>query len=278
MERKTTDGGLRLSIFDPSGNITALVESPVGIDGQRAAAARIGERFPFVEQVGFVRLPPEDDGLVELRMAGGEFCGNASMSAAALLLLRRGANGEKKVRLRVSGVSHEVEVRLRRADDGVFDATVRMPRALSVTEEDLALGALRGRLPVARMEGISHAIVTPGSPFFRLTEDREGAEAAARQLCAALGAEALGLLFLAGEPPRLRLTPLVFVPGSATLCWESSCASGSAAVGTVFAEREGAPVRLELSSRGGVLIAESEGLRGGTYLTGRTRLLREEIG
>ena len=73
---------LRVSIFDPTGNITALVESPVAPEEQSAVAARIMERFPQVEQVGFVRLPRESAAPVELCMAGGEFCGNASMSGA----------------------------------------------------------------------------------------------------------------------------------------------------------------------------------------------------
>ena len=52
MEEKTNEA-LRVSIFDPTGNITALVESPVAPEEQSAAAARIMERFPQVEQVGF---------------------------------------------------------------------------------------------------------------------------------------------------------------------------------------------------------------------------------
>ncbi len=271
---------LRVSLFDPTGNITALVESPVEAEKQSAAAARIMKRFPQVEQVGFVRLPGEDDAPVELRMAGGEFCGNASMSAAALYRLRRGtasADGWETVRLRVSGVSRSVEVRLKRETEEGFFASVRMPPALSVTEQVFPYGALRDPLTVVRMEGIAHAIVTPASGFFSLRGDRKSAEETAERLCAALGAEALGLMFLEGEAPKMRLTPLVFVPGSGTMVWENSCASGSAAVGTALFEQNGAPVSLELEEPGGVLRIESGGLRGETVLSGRTRLIQEEI-
>ena len=271
--------GLRVSIFDPTGNITALVESPVAIGEQSAAAAQVMARFPSVEQVGFVRFP-EDDGCAELRMAGGEFCGNASMSAAALFLLRRGdtlSDEEKTVGLRVSGVSREVEVRLKKTDGEGFFASVRMPPALSLSEQVFPFGALRDPITVVRMEGIAHAIVTPASGFFSLRGDKSAAEEAARRLCAALGAEALGLMFLEGEAPRLRLTPLVYVPGSGTMVWENSCASGSAAVGTALGEKSGARVRLELEEPGGVLSVESGGLRGETVLSGRTRLIAEEI-
>ncbi len=271
--------GLRVSIFDPTGNITALVESPIAVEEQSAAAAQIMARFPSVEQVGFVRFPKED-GCMELRMAGGEFCGNASMSAAALFLLRRGeaAPGEEKtVRLRVSGVSREVEVRLKKAEGESFLASVRMPPALSVQEQVFPFGALRDAITIVRMEGIAHAIVTPGSGFFSLRGDKAAAEEAAQRLCAALGAEALGLMFLEGEAPRLRLTPLVYVPGSGTMIWENSCASGSAAVGTALAEGRGARVSLELEEPGGILGVKSGGLRGETVLSGRTCLVGEEI-
>ena len=84
-------------------------------------------------------------------------------------------------------------------------------------------------------------------------------------------------MFLEGEAPSMRLTPLVYVPGSGTMIWENSCASGSAAVGTALGKRSGARVRLELEEPGGVLRIESGGRRGETVLTGRTRLIGEEI-
>ena len=96
-------------------------------------------------------------------------------------------------------------------------------------------------------------------------------------LCAALGAEALGLLFLEGDAPEMRLTPLVYVPGSGTECWETSCASGSAAVAIALSAGCGAPVQLALTEPGGVLKVESDARRGETWLSGRTRFIGEEI-
>jgi diaminopimelate epimerase len=271
---------LRVSLFDPTGNLTALVESPAAPEDRAELGARVMARFPKIEQVGFVRFPTEGRERAELYMAGGEFCANASMSAAALWRLRRGAPSpeeEESVSLTVSGVRGEVEVRLHQESAESFRASVRMPRALALTEESFSLGALRGALPVVRMEGIAHAIVRPDSPFFALAEDRAAAEEAVRAICGSIGAEALGLMFLAGEAPRLRLTPLVFVPGSGTLCWESSCASGSAAAGIFLSRAGGAPVRLELEEPGGTLLVENGGERSGTVLTGRTRFLGTEM-
>ena len=93
---------IRYSIFDPTGNITALVESPGDEGEQRAVAASIMARHAAVEQVGFVRLPDEKSAPAALRMAGGEFCANASMSAASLWALRLGLC-EGELSLAVSG-------------------------------------------------------------------------------------------------------------------------------------------------------------------------------
>ena len=102
-ERET----LRCSIWDPTGNITALVESPVPVPEQPAVAAGLMRRYPAVEQVGFVRLSDEKTAPAALRMAGGEFCANASMSTAALSALRLGLY-EGELTLAVSGAEDAV--------------------------------------------------------------------------------------------------------------------------------------------------------------------------
>ena len=265
---------LRYSVWDPTGNVTALVESAVPVDRQPAVAAALMRRLPELEQVGFVRFaPPNGDGVsAALRMAGGEFCGNASMSAAALCLLRDPEKEAEELRIRVSGAAQPVAVRLRRDGPESFRAAVRMPAPLGITERDFRFGDLAGPLTLVRMEGISHLLAEPGSAFCSLLCEREEAVRALRAWCAALGAEALGLMILEGNAPAYRLTPLVFVPGSGTAFWENSCASGSAAAGMALAARAGAPVRLELEEPGGLLRVESAP-GGDTWLGGKTRLV-----
>lgn len=258
---------LRYCVLDPTGNITALVESPVDIAMQPAVGAALMRRDAAVEQVGFVRPAAGEGSSAELRMAGGEFCGNAAMCAAALLLRREGA-----IALRVSGAAEPVPVRLRQTDPGSFAAELRMPPPLAVTEAELVFEGLRGPLPLVRMEGIAHLIVEAGSPFFALLRDRPAAERAARAFCAGLGAEGLGLMFLEGGGSERDMTPLVYIPGSGTLFWENSCASGSAAAGMALAARTGAETELALRQPGGVLRVQSGEQ---TRLFGSVRFVRE---
>ena len=78
-------GPLSYALLDPTGNMTLLAETPVPEAAQPLTAKRLMALEPATEQVGFVSKT--EDG-IGLRMAGGEFCGNASMSAAVLYLLR----------------------------------------------------------------------------------------------------------------------------------------------------------------------------------------------
>ena len=175
------DAGLHYCLFDPTGNITALVESAVEVPDQPAVANGIMCRHPEVEQVGFLSLPAFP-ALPYLRMAGGEFCGNASMCAAALTALRRGMKSEtgSSLLLRVSGAQQPVAVCLQEEGEGCWAASVTMPPARSVEEQAFRFGDLQGMLPLVRMEGISHLLVEPDSPFSRLLADRTAAEQASR--------------------------------------------------------------------------------------------------
>ena len=269
---------IHYSILDPIGNITALAESAVPAADQPEIAAELMRKHPEVEQVGFVRFSdlPDDPVPVELRMAGGEFCGNASVCAAALYLIAKGTGYDGapvNVRLRVSGTSGPVEVSLRQEEKNAFSAVIDHPHALSISETDLCFRELSDRLPVVCMGGITHIIIGPDSVFFCLQEDRPDVEEALRSWCRLLSADCLGMIFLAPEGEALRLTPFVYVPGSGTFFRENSCASGSAAAAMVLAAKRGIPVSLTFHEPGGTLRAECDPVSGKTLLSIRTRLL-----
>ena len=119
------------TLLDPTGNMTLLAETPVETMSQPLTAKKLMELEPDTEQVGFVGF--ENDG-VRLRMAGGEFCGNAAMSAAVLYLQHTG-RGEGGVSVRVSGTPEPVAVTARELPDGSWSATVTMPGPLAVGQE-----------------------------------------------------------------------------------------------------------------------------------------------
>ena len=320
---------MRYRIFDPTGNITALVESLVDVERQPETAAAVMLRHPKVEQVGFFRMagPAQQDNAAAdgtaaspvqamLRMAGGEFCGNASMSAAALHVLIRDAEARERekisdrrdaaegkesgtgkevaevgkvsdgnpaaerVCLQVSGAAEPVEVELsplyeaQSGSSGAFRASVHMPPAIGIEEREWKFGLLSGRLPLVRMEGISHILIGPDSVFSGLLRDRRSAEDAVRAWCREIRADGLGLMFLTPqEETEYSLTPLVYVPGSNTIFWENSCASGSSAAGMYLADRSGKTETFHFHEPGGTLLVKSGPAGRETWLAGRVRLL-----
>jgi len=240
-------------LMDPTGNMTILVETPVPSAEQSACALTLMAQEPTAEQVGFLSAPAEGDCDTVLRMAGGEFCGNATMSAAVLYALRTDPD-LKTVRVRVSGAETPVNVTLERSAEETYRCTADMPRPRS-------FGAY-GDLPLVEMLGISHQIST--APM-----TRETAEKTVRAACAALGADGLGLMLL--DEAAGTLTPLVYVPGADTLYWENSCASGTAATGAYLAHREKTPVFQGFAEPAGVLkVSAAPG--GAVVLEGSVRL------
>lgn len=254
---------------DPTGNITALVEPPIAPARQPDIAALIMAERPEVEQVGFLSSAPGCH--IALRMAGGEFCGNAAMSAAALFVSRRkSCLGEERISVRVSGAPRPVTVSVFPKTNG-YAGCVGMPLPSKITSVSLPLGGTTMRLPVVILPGISHVIV-PAST------GRGTAESAVRSWCERLQCSALGLMLL--DENMRTLTPLVYVPGSDTMFWERSCASGTAAAGAWLSEHKGGDVSISLLEPGGRLSVEARRLHGRLYslhLGGNVRITGENI-
>ena len=250
---------MRLDYFllDPTGNITILVTSPVPVEKQAYAAARLMVMEQNAEQVGFLSDAPSCD--IALRMAGGEFCGNAAMCSAVIAADRASLTGGK-MRVRVSGAEEPVMAEVSLLKDGRWKGTVEMPRPISCM--DMMLPE-EGICPVVSFKGISHVIV-------RGEMHPQRAEMLARTWCSYLGADALGIMFL--DPSAMRLKPLVCVPAAGTLCWENSCASGTAALGVYLAREEGGEARAVVRQPAGELTIHA-GADGSLLLSGTVRIL-----
>lgn len=256
---------LYYTLLDPTGNRTVLAD-PADPKDQPSLAARIMEQEPSCEQVGFLS---EGTGGTELslRMAGGEFCGNATLSAAALFCSRNGlsAGESRKLYLHVSGANGPVPVTIRAVEADRFEGTVTMPRPLSIETVELPLLNDMVSFPLVRFAGISHLILEGGM-------DRSLAESVIRPWCRQLHCDGLGLMLLDTEAHRM--TPLVYVPAVDTLFWESSCASGTSAAGAYLSWKCGDTVSLGLQEPGGTLLilAESDGT---LQLSGQVRIVSE---
>ena len=247
-------------LADPTGNLTALVESPVDIPlRQQIAASLMGSRKE-IEQMGFIS-PPTRGGDIALTMAGGEFCGNACLSAGAYYLRQKGKE-RGKLGVEISGADEIVSVELEKTGENEYKGRVEMPLPLSCESVESPLGVLS----LLRFPGICHAIagadISPAE-----------AERMIVPLCESVGCEALGLMLLDEE--KSRLSPLVYVPGAKSLFWERSCASGTSAVGAYLALREKKDISVILEQPGGslsILARYREGSVSGLSMGGRVVL------
>lgn len=258
---------IKYTKFNPTGNITLIVETPVTREAQPAAAAKLMALDREAEQVGFIEKPSSPASSLRLQMMGGEFCGNASISTAALALSKRNpAEGEKDdITLEISGAEKPLCVSVEYKGDDSYTGSVSMPLPESNFDCELVFEGKSYTLPVVRMPGIAHAIVAEElSPAF--------VENVIAEWCRQLNAEALGLMFYNAD--KMLLNPLVYVASTGSTVWESSCASGSCAVAAYESSKTGESTSLSLKQPGGTLTVESfckSGALFGLKLTGNVK-------
>lgn len=237
--------------IDPAGNITAIVGSFVPRAEQSRVAAELMKRDTTLEQVGFLEKAEDPCCAVRLQMMGGEFCGNATLSAAAVIFGRSGMglgfNCEEL--FEVSGAPEPVKVSGCMAYPDRFEGEVAMPLPESISECTFLDGFDCVTLPLVRFPGICHAIVPVGAV------SKERAEAVISSWCRQINADALGLMFF--DKKANSLTPLVYVASTDTAVWEGSCASGTSAVAAYLAELDGERADVTLSEPRGTVSASA---------------------
>lgn len=237
--------GVRFLRADPAGNITLLIEDRFPVSDYPKAAASLLRLDPTAEQAGFIEEITEDS--VTLHMAGGEFCGNASLSAAAISLFRHGKE-EGNVSVNVYGLTEPLSASLKRTGPRSFSGSLTMPLPKSCARVTLPFGGETYVLPLVTFPGIGHLIT-------QKRIDDAKAEAAVRKWCRMLGLPALGIIRL--DPKNMTLRPLVYVSAVDTLFWEHSCASGTCAA-VYWLSREHGPGTWHFKEPGGILGASME--------------------
>ncbi len=247
-------------LLDPTGNITILVDTPVPEKKRAEVAAKLMQVEPSSEQVGFTQG-------TALNMAGGEFCGNATLSAAALYCRKNGIDSAG-LELTVSGANKPVKVKIKKESPDEFTGAVEMPGPSEITETETEIGGKIFKAALVNFGGISHIILPENAK-------KGECEKALIRTCKKLGKESLGFIFTDGKA----LTPLVYVTSPETLVWESSCASGTAAAGIYFALKNGGFFSGTFAEPGGNLKIEVRGDKSGLLipmLTGKVKIVKKE--
>ena len=279
-------------LMNPTGNRTILVTTPVDKKRYKTVAGKLMEKEPTAEQVGFLDISPS--GLISLNMAGGEFCGNATMSAAAYAVAKD--LSESPVQMKVSGAKSRLRVEI--AADGayagskeggglqketktgrkgavigvggnhsnvVYTGLVKMPAPVEIKDVRLPLGGEMIKLPAVVFDGITHIILSG----FGIAKKQ--AEKCVRKWCEELDVPCLGLMFY--DATKNRLKPLVYVKNPETLFWENSCGSGSVALAAYLAAHGNRNTEFEFAEPGGRITVIRKGKT--FYLKGKVFVEKE---
>ncbi len=213
----------------PGGNPTILLRASDVPEAMRAAAAEaiMSPMHLCAEQVGYI-----DIGRRRIDMMGGEFCVNASRAFSLLLAacgaLEKGGDGWYEGGIHASGYAGLLRVKAREQDTGSWQAEICLEFPSLPSPEPLSDGSALFRLP-----GIAHIIESGPLP-----EDLPAFCRAQRARCGLEEEKAVGHIWIDALPslpgsspdlPAHRITPVVWVRGTDSLCRETACGSGTLA-------------------------------------------------
>lgn len=221
---------LRTVIADPAGNITAYVLDPVDKDQHIEIAQKLINLSEYkIEQVAFEKKPYDSEGYIE--MMAGEFCGNATRSYGLYLMKTNKTKDPKKALVRISGSEEVLSVE---TDDNLSEATVEMPPILGINE---IITKASGVLPIVKMEGISHVIAlvddidSVNTDTGSIKEPSQSIylwDVLLEELKNLVDDEAFGIIYY--DLKKGMMKPLIWIGGTGTAIWESSCGSGTVAL------------------------------------------------
>ncbi len=232
-ELASSNNQYRFINMRPGGNDTSLIMGIVKDPFERIKINdEIMSLYPSgspnqIEQVGFVDFKPNS---TELMMAGGEFCGNATRSAAYLAL--KGMPGQ--IRIKAGGVEDALIAGV--TTDG--ESYAQMP--IYSDPDRVQIDSSNPENNFVYMEGITQYVDWNTTQI--KGKDEEEIKKIGMDIIRKNGLDtepAAGVMFAKRTRKGIEITPVVYVKNSNTLFLETACGSGTTAVGMVLAKNSG---------------------------------------
>lgn len=218
-------------LYSPCGNDTALVEgSNIGEQTKKILNDKIMSTHSNIEQVGFISLDK-----FKLDMAGGEFCGNATRSAAYHYL--KGNKGEIRI-----NVSNNIVMKA-----GV-DENKRAWSEIPLYSGKDFINAIDNGIYEIIMNGIKYIILEKDISKQYLL-DKKNIKANAMNILKEYkirDAEAIGVIFIEDVNEKIKIHPVVWVKSINTLFYETACGSGTTAVAILQAVKHNKSQNLDI--------------------------------
>lgn len=209
----------------PSQNMTILITDYIDSkDYIKVANSVMRYESLYAEQVGFVVPPKHNDSCVGICMAGGEFCGNALLSAAAYSRYK-GICLDENFFVSSSGSKDALKCKINVLDLHRFKVFGQVPNPLDILPMDIKVdnNIISGNLVV--MNGISHFITD-------YAVRKEEFDKIMNQLINSVESSALGIIpFKSIDETNFEINPYVFVKNTGSRYFERACGSGSLSLG-----------------------------------------------
>ena len=207
---------IKYVIFRPAGNDTALVYgTEYNKEMRKIINDKIMNKHTNIEQVGFINK----QGIKEIQMAGGEFCGNATRSAVYEYL--NGVKGKIKILVNsqkeiIAGVDEEK------------NAWCEIP----ILKQNNVIKEIKKGTYIVKIEGITIVVIQDFVAVKYLNNNIDLKEIG-KKFIKSLNLEncgAVGIMFCEKCNGNIKINPIVWVKNIDTFFYETACGSGSVAV------------------------------------------------
>lgn len=261
MKDKCTSKNIRQRPSQPSliiaaggnGTVIETIDQPLSRRSYEFRGKALVDNFEphNAEQAGFLIINDN-----HFEMAGGEFCGNATRSAAVLLYLEY---GEDAILFTVSGFNGVVNASVRSLARTKFFVETTFPemqtRVEKITLEDNSAAS------TVDLGGIVHIVIEGKFPT-----NPDEYSARHRRIVDQLGLnerDAVGVIWYEKLGNTIEMHPVVWVRAINSFFYESSCGSGAIAVGKVTGgpsviQPSGMAISVNITSNSVVLGSEME--------------------
>ena len=269
---------------NPVENMTIFVMDQVDSSHHMAVANRLMDYSNIHgEQVGFIENPrslkAKSLNTLRLQMMGGEFCGNATRSLAALMVHLKLPSISKvdniyNVTLEVSGCNELLNCEVRTTDkENTYLSRVKMPLPQRISNSSLNFEDKRINITRVDFVGITHYIVDGNE-----IENRDEFYNYIKRNMYKEEYDAFGIMFY--DSDKNYLTPLVYVKATDSRYWERSCATGTAALGVSLASSKNSNLHEKIKQPGGELevrVILDNGKISELFLDGKVEIIAEGI-
>lgn len=210
-------GKIEYKIFNPGGNITALIKGCDYDTNQKKLINRmIMEKYSQVEQVGFLSNKTN-----RLEMSGGEFCANATRCAVYEYL----KENDNIIEISVSGTNKKI-IGKRLNNNNV---EIRLDIYKNISD----LIEVKNNITYVKIDGILIVVFDEEKSKDYITKLRENEEIAKNEIKQLMIKEiqteekAIGIMLLEKVSSKIKINPVVWVKDIDTVFYETACGSGS---------------------------------------------------